>query len=131
MPSVPIEMASETVIVPKVKGVPLAAKTPRLTSSTSGAMPELHGVTSLCVEATPTKGALMSLSVSPIAHIMERFGARMTPSVVSQLLCFPGTRPAAPAAGVSGAAAPLPMADSSGFRVVVICRSCVYVGFPQ
>jgi len=95
MPSVPIEIASETVIVPNVKGVPLAANTPRFTSSTSGAIPELQGVTSLCVEATPTKGAAMSLSLSPMAFIIERWGARMAPSVVSHDRHFPGARLAA------------------------------------
>ena len=92
MPSVPMDMASETVMVPNVKGVPSAAKTPRFTSSTSGAIPELQGVTSLWVEATPTKGAAMSLSLSPIAFIIERWGARIAPSVVSQLRHFPGPR---------------------------------------
>ena len=92
MPSVPMEMASETVIVPNVKGVPPAANTPRFTSSTSGAIPELQGVTSLWVEAIPTNGAAMSLSLRPIAFIIERWGARIAPSVVSQLRHFPGTR---------------------------------------
>ena len=95
MPSVPIEIASETVIVPNVKGVPLAANTPRFTSSTSGAIPELQGVTSLWVEAIPTKGAAMSLSLSPMAFIIERWGARMAPSVVSHDRHFPGARLAA------------------------------------
>ena len=72
MPSVPIEIASETVIVPNVKGVPPAANTPRFTSSTKGSIPALHGVTSLWVDAIPTKGAAMSLSLSPIAFIIDR-----------------------------------------------------------
>ena len=92
MPSVPIEMASDTVIVPNVKGVPRAAKTPRLTSSTRGWIPALQGVTSLWVEAIPTKGASISLSLRPSAFIIERWGARMAPSVVSQLRHFPGAR---------------------------------------
>ena len=95
MPSVPIEIASETVIVPKVKGVPSAANTPRFTSSTSGAIPELQGVTSLWVEAIPTNGAAMSLSLSPMAFIMERCGARIAPSVVSHDRHLPGARLAA------------------------------------
>ena len=85
-------MASETVIVPNVNGVPRAAKTPRLTSSTSGAMPALQGVTSLWVEAMPTNGASMSASLSPMARIIERWGALMTPSVVSHERCLPSAR---------------------------------------
>ena len=56
-------------------------------------MPELHGVTSLCVEATPTNGASMSASDMPIARIIERCGARIAPSVVSQERHLPGARP--------------------------------------
>jgi hypothetical protein len=80
------------VIVPKVNGVPLAAKTPRFTSSTRGAIPELQGVTSLWVEAIPTNGAAMSLSLSPMAFIIERWGARIAPSVVSHERHLPGAR---------------------------------------
>ena len=80
-------------MVPKVNGAPLAANIPRLTSSTRGAIPKLHGVTSLCVDAIPTNGAFMSASVRPIALIIARWGARVGPSVVSQDLCFPTDRP--------------------------------------
>ena len=58
-------------------------------------MPELQGVTSLWVEAIPTKGAAMSLSLSPMAFIIERWGARMAPSVVSHDRHLPGARLAA------------------------------------
>ena len=56
-------------------------------------MPELQGVTSLCVEATPTNGASISASDMPMARIIERWGARIAPSVVSQDRHFPGARP--------------------------------------
>ena len=92
IPSVPIEMASETVIVPKVNGVPSAANMPRFTSSTSASIPALQGVTSLWVDAMPTNGASMSLSLRPNAFIIERCGARIAPSVVSQLRHFPTAR---------------------------------------
>lgn len=52
----------------------------------------LQGVTSLWVEATPTKGWSMSLSESPMARIMERWGARIAPSVVSHERHLPGAR---------------------------------------
>ena len=93
IPSVPMEMASETVMVPNSKGEPPDARTPTLISSTSGLMPALQGVTSLWVEATPTNGASISASDMPIARIMERWGARITPSVVSQDRHLPGARP--------------------------------------
>ena len=43
------------------------------------------------IEAIPTKGALISLSVRPIAFIIDLCGALAAPSVVSQLLCFPNS----------------------------------------
>ena len=92
MPSVPIAIPSDTTMVPNAKGVPSAARTPSLTSSTRGAMCALHGVTSLCVEAMPTNGARMSSSVRPMARICERAAARYAPSVVCQLRCLPGAR---------------------------------------
>ena len=89
IPSVPIEIASDTVIVPNSNGVPFEELMPCLTSLTNGLIPELQGVTSLWVEATPIKGAFISLSSKPIALIIDLCGALATPSVVSQLLHFP------------------------------------------
>ncbi len=92
IPSVPMEIASDTVIVPNMNGVPLDSDTPRFTSSTSGAIPKLHTVTSLCIDATPTNGWLISLSDKPIARIIDRCGARIAPSVVSHDRHFPSAR---------------------------------------
>ena len=89
----PIDIASETVIVPNSNGEPPDVRTPTFISSTNGLIPALHGVTSLCVDATPTNGASMSASDMPIARIIERCGARITPSVVSQDRHFPAARP--------------------------------------
>lgn len=42
------------------------------------------------MDATPTNGASMSASVIPIARIIDRCGALITPSVVSQDRHLPG-----------------------------------------
>ena len=56
MPSVPMEMPSETVMVPKMIGLAPAASTPAAASRARASMCMLHGVTIAQVEATPTIG---------------------------------------------------------------------------
>ena len=85
MPSVPIEMPSETVMVPNICGMPPAAWIASSARSASGFRPMLHGVTVLWPLAIPTMGLSKSPSRNPIARSIERFGARFTPSVTSRL----------------------------------------------
>ena len=47
-------MPSETVIVPKIKGIPFAFRTPRAACSAKVLICILHGVTVPHVEAMPT-----------------------------------------------------------------------------
>jgi hypothetical protein len=54
MPSVPMEMPSEMVMVLKMIALPPAASTPLADSLASPSMCMLHGVTMLQVEAMPT-----------------------------------------------------------------------------
>ena len=54
IPSWPIEMPSETVIVPNSIGNPPASRTPRLTCSANLRSVMLHGVISFHDDATPT-----------------------------------------------------------------------------
>ena len=63
IPSVPIEIPSEMVIVLKIVALPPAASIPRAASRASWSMCILHGVTMLHVEATPICGLLKSLSL--------------------------------------------------------------------
>ncbi len=65
MPSVPMEMPSDTVMVLKMSGAPPACCTPLLAMRASSSMCMLHGVTSLHVLAMPTIGFLKSSSVKP------------------------------------------------------------------
>src|SRR5690606_29488350 len=81
MPSVPLEMPSDTVMVPKMMPLPLAASTLRLTSSASVLMCMLQGVTMLQVEAMPTWGLRKSASLKPTAWSIARPGTFATPSV--------------------------------------------------
>ena len=65
MPSVPIEMPSDIVIVLKIVPLPPAASTPSAASRASWSMCILQGVTMLHVEAMPTWGFEKSLSLYP------------------------------------------------------------------
>src|SRR5436305_5565880 len=85
MPSVPMDMPSLTVMVPKIWGTPPPTRTPSLTFSAKRLICELHGVISLHVLATPISGLLKSSSVKPTARNMERLGARISPSVMVRL----------------------------------------------
>ncbi len=65
IPSVPIEMPSETVIVSKMMALPPAALAPASASRASLSMCMLQGVTMLQVEAMPTIGLEKSSRVNP------------------------------------------------------------------
>src|SRR3989338_3497266 len=80
MPSVPMEMPSETEIVLNSIGVPPAARTPAFTCSASRRKWKLHGITSIQVLAMPMSGFFRSSSVNPIPFIIARAGARLSPS---------------------------------------------------
>ncbi len=80
MPSVPLAMPSDTVMVLKITLLPPAASAPRPASSARVLMCMLHGVTRLQVDAMPTCGLVKSSSVKPVARSMERLGALPTPS---------------------------------------------------
>ena len=63
IPSVPIEMPSEMVIVLKIVALPPALSIPSAASRASWSMCILQGVTMLQVDATPTCGLEKSLSL--------------------------------------------------------------------
>ena len=84
MPSVPIEMASDTVMVLKMIGLPPAPVTPSAAWRASPSMWTLHGVTWLHVEQTPTWDFLKSSRVKPTACSIARPGARSGPSSTSE-----------------------------------------------
>ncbi len=67
MPSVPIEMPSEMVMVLKMIALPPAASTPLAASRASLSMCMLHGVTLLQVEAMPICGFAKSSRLKPTA----------------------------------------------------------------
>ena len=62
IPSVPIEMPSETAMVLNSIGVPPASRMPALTCSASARRCTLQGVTSVQVLATPMSGFSRSAS---------------------------------------------------------------------
>ena len=80
MPSVPIEIPSEIVMVLKITAFPIAALTPLAASSANLLMCMLQGVTMLHVEAIPIWGFLKSSGLKPTAYNMARLGARSMPS---------------------------------------------------
>ena len=81
IPSVPIEMPSETAIVPNSNGTAPACRTPSLAAAASPFRCRLHGVTSFQEEATATCGRPRSSSLSPTARSIARAGARPGPVV--------------------------------------------------
>ena len=81
MPSVPIEIPSDTAIVPNSNGTAPACRTPSLAAAASPLRCRLHGVTSFQDEATATCGRSMSASLSPTARSIARAGARDGPVV--------------------------------------------------
>ena len=88
MPSVPIEMPSLIVIVPKTCGMPPAARTPRAARSASSPIPALHGVIVLWLFEMPMIGLAKSASVKPTARSIARLGERLSPAVTTRLLRF-------------------------------------------
>ena len=87
-PSVPAEMPSLIVIVPNLKGTPLAARTPSFAASANRSRWTLQGVTSLARLAMATNGFSMSSWVMPIAINMALAGARSGSWVSSLLRCL-------------------------------------------
>ncbi len=83
MPSWPIEIPSDTAMVPNSRGKPPAARTPSLARPARRPSGRLQGVTSFHEEATPTCGLSQSSSVMPTARNMARAGALAGPSVTS------------------------------------------------
>ena len=89
MPSVPIEMPSETAMVLHSSGTPPAARTPSLILAANRCKCALHGIASVQVLATATNGLLCkSSSVSPTERKYERAAARPSPSVTVLDRCF-------------------------------------------
>src|SRR5437868_7244443 len=80
IPSVPIEMPSEMVIVPKMIALPPASLTPTDASTASLSICMLHGVTMLQVEAMPIWDFLKSSVEKPTAWSIARLAARSAPS---------------------------------------------------
>ena len=85
MPSCPMEMTSETVIVPNSIGKPPPARTPLATSAATSRRDMLHGVIWLNDDAMPICGFAKSSSSIPRARSMPRLGARSRPWVARRL----------------------------------------------
>lgn len=85
IPSVPIEIASEIVIVPNSIGMPPASSIPESAASATSSKWTLHGVMSAAGFGTPIIGAPKSSSSNPIARNIARCGAFSAPSVTSRL----------------------------------------------
>ena len=81
MPSVPIEMPSDTAIVPNSSGTAPACRTPSLAAAARPLRWTLQGVTSFHDEATATCGRVRSSSDSPTARSIARAAARDGPVV--------------------------------------------------
>ena len=85
IPSWPIEMPSETEMVPNSRGKPPPACTPFLTALASRSRDRLQGVISFQLDATPIWGFSQSSSPMPTARSMPRAAAFSSPSVTSRL----------------------------------------------
>src|SRR3954470_5161212 len=83
MPSVPMLMPSEMVMVPKMTALPPASFVPMEASTASLSMCMLHGVTMLQVEAMPIWDFLKSSVEKPTACNMARLAARSAPSTTA------------------------------------------------
>src|SRR3990167_8769780 len=84
IPSLPMEIPSEIVMVLKITALPPAALAPWAALSASTLMCMLHGVTMDHVDAMPIWGFLKSSSLNPTARNMARLGARSSPSVTME-----------------------------------------------
>ena len=85
MPSWPIEMPSDTEMVPNSIGKPPASNTPSLTALASRSSDRLHGVISFHDDATPICDLAKSSSPMPTARSIPRAAAFSRPSVTSRL----------------------------------------------
>jgi len=85
IPSVPIEMASEMVIVPNSMGIPPPPSIPSTADAATSSRWTLHGVMSPAGFGTAIIGEERSSSSYPIARNIDRWGARSGPSVTSRL----------------------------------------------
>ena len=84
MPSVPIEMPSDMVMVLNITALPFALSTPVAAESASLLICILQGVTMLQVEAIPICGFLKSSFLKPTACNIARLGARSIPSTTKE-----------------------------------------------
>ena len=84
MPSCPMEIPSETEMVPNSSGYPPAAWTPCFAASAKRSRDKLHGVTSLQELATPIWGFTQSSSPIPTARSIPRAAVFSIPSVTSR-----------------------------------------------
>src|SRR3954463_12764063 len=91
MPTWPIEMPSDTLIVPNSSGYPPAVCTPSFTALASRSSDRLHGVISFQLEATPTWGFAQSSSPIPTARNIPRLAVASSPSVTVRLRGFTST----------------------------------------
>ena len=85
IPSWPMEMPSDTEIVPNCMGNPPPAWTPSLAPAARRFSDRLHGVISFHELATPICGLAKSSSPMPTARNMPRAGAAWMPSVTARL----------------------------------------------
>ena len=83
IPSCPIEIPSETLIVPNCIGKPPAFVTPIFDALASRSNDKLHGVISFQDDAIPICAFLKSSSFIPTARNIPLAGARSMPSVTS------------------------------------------------
>ena len=83
IPSWPIDMPSETEIVPNCIGNPPASRTPCFDAFAKRSNERLHGVISFQEDAIPICGLTQSSSFIPTALSIPRAGARSRPSVTS------------------------------------------------
>ena len=83
IPSCPIEIPSETEIVPNCIGKPPASITPWREALAKRSRERLHGVISFHDETIPICGLTQSSSPIPTARSIPRAGARSNPSVTS------------------------------------------------
>ena len=83
MPSCPIEIPSDTEIVPNCIGNPPASITPCFDAFAKRSSERLHGVISFHDDAMPICGFTQSSSFIPTARSMPRCGALSMPSVTT------------------------------------------------
>ena len=127
MPSWPIEMPSETEIVPNSIGNASAPRTPSLARLANRSSDRLQGVISFHDEAMATCGLRQSSSPIPTARNMPREAARSMPSVTVPL-CGLRCGRGATAVSLSGSAAD-GFSDSTSAGVLVTTVERTAYGF--